>query len=95
MSATKSLAVGSTLKLVQGVGLTCRTQALKAARSTKLLGVGSAGGRRRSTAVQKDRIKSFRERVPRIQRLRRDGVSAVRLTRAAGTPVMIMVKWCD
>ena len=36
----------------------------------------------------KSRIKAFRKRVPRIQRLRRAGVNAVRLARAAGTPMI-------
>ena len=53
-----------------------------------MLGVGTAGGRRRSIKVLKSRIKAFRKRVPRIQRLRRAGVNAVRLARAAGTPMI-------
>ena len=51
-------------------------------------GGGTACGRSRSIKVLKSRIKAFRKRVPRIQRLRRAGMSAIRLTRAAGTPMV-------
>ena len=88
VSAAKSLAVGSTFRMARAVAAACRTKALTAVRSAKLLGVGAAGGRARCIKVLKLRIKAFRKRVPRIQRLRRAGVNAIRLTRAAGTPML-------
>ena len=88
VSATKSLAIGSTLRMARAVAAACRTKALTAVRAAKMLGVGTAGGRCRSTKVLKLRIKAFRKRIPCIQRLRRAGINAVRLTRAAGTPMV-------
>ena len=66
VSAAKSLAIGSSLRAARAVAAACRTKALTAVRAAKMLGVGTAGGRRRSIKVLKSRIKAFRKRVPRI-----------------------------
>jgi len=88
LSSTKSLAVGSTLRVAKAFTAACRTKALTATRSTKMLGVGTTGGRSRCAKFLKLRIKAFKKRIPRIRRLRRSGVDAVRITRAAGTPMI-------
>ena len=54
-----------------------------------MLGVSVGGGRRRSVAVLKGRLKVTRGRIPRVRQLRRMGLSAVEHTRAAGVPAML------
>jgi len=82
------LQIGLRLGVSKAVAASCRTRALIAVRSAKLLGVGSAGGRKRCTKFSKVRISAFRKGIPRIQMLRRARVNAVLLTRAAGTPMI-------
>ena len=88
VSTTKSLTIASTPGSARAVAAVCRTRALTAVRSAKLLGVGAAGGRTRITKFLRVRIATFKKRVPRIHQLRKAGVNAIRLTRAAGTPVI-------
>jgi hypothetical protein len=73
VSPTKALAVGSSVGIPRTVAALYRTRALTAARSAEMLGVGAAGGRARSTNVLKARIKAFRKRSLRVQKLRGKG----------------------
>ena len=88
VSVKKSVVLGSTPSLGRAVALASRTQVLTSARCAKLLGVGACGGRRRTTKHLRVRISAFKKRVPRIQQLRRARVNAIRLARAAGTPMV-------
>ena len=88
VSAKKSVTVAGRPSIAAGVAGLSRTQKVSARSSTKLLGVASAGGRRRSVNVLKLRIKQLALRTPRIRALRRAGLSATRLVRAAGTPLV-------
>ena len=87
VSAKKSVAVSGRPGIAAAVAVLTRRRKVTAQRESKLLGVAPAGGRRRSVAVLKGRLKQLVQRTPRIQALRRAGLSAARLTRAAGTPV--------
>ena len=86
--AKKSTVVAGRPSIATSVARMIRTKRLTARRSTKLLGVASAGGRRRAVGVLKQRLKQLAQRTPRIRALRRVGLSAVGLVRAAGTPVI-------
>jgi hypothetical protein len=88
VSAKKSVAVAGRYKLAMSIAKVTRTLELKHARSTKLLGTPSGGGRRRSTHALAVRTTAFAKRVPRIQALRRAGVRTTQLVRAAGTPML-------
>ena len=87
VSAKKSVAVAGRPSVASAVARLSRARKLTARRSTQLLGVSSAGGRRRATSVLKMRLKQLAQRAPRIQALRRVGLPATRLAKAAGTPV--------
>ena len=58
-------------------------------RSVKLLGTGFAGGRRRTMAVLKTRLKAFKERIPRLHALRRNRVDVPRMVATMGAPGML------
>ena len=88
VSAKKSVTVAGRPSIAAGVAGLSRMRKVSARSSTKLLGVASAGWRRRSVNVLKLRIKHLALRTPRIRALRRAGLSATRLVRAAGTPLV-------
>ena len=52
----------------------------------KMLGCGTAGGRRRATHVQQHRLKATKDRLPRLRTLRRFGVPVARWQCTAGGP---------
>ena len=85
VSAKKSVAVGSSLKIADKIIKAMQSFKVSAAKTGKGLGVGTIGGRRRYVAVLKDRLTAFQHKVKRVQTLRKSGVSAIMLTRAAGT----------
>ena len=87
-SPTKSLAVSPSPRMARAVAAACGAKALTVVASAKLLGMGTSGGRRRSAKYLKVRMKHFAKRIPRIHRLRKAGISAARITRAAGTPMI-------
>ena len=88
VSIKKSVVVGSSPKLAMEVATASRSGVLTAARATKLLGVGTSGGRTRCVRYLRVRMNTFKKRISRIHRLRRSGVSAVQIVRAAGTPLV-------
>jgi hypothetical protein len=88
VSVKKSVVVGSSAQLAVNVARACRTQTLTPVRNAKLLGVSSGGGRRRCVKYSKGRIDAFNKRLPRMRKLRRAGVNAAALARAAGTPMV-------
>ena len=57
---------------------------LKYCKKVKSLGAGMAGGRRRNVDVMTARLIKFKARLPRFRRLRRIGVSTVRLIKTGG-----------
>ena len=61
---------------------------LHSADRAKMLGCGTAGGRRRAIHVQQHRLKHARDCLPRVQRLRRAGVPTARWQRTAGNPAL-------
>ena len=87
VTAKKSVAVACRPSIAAGIVQLSRARKLTARRCTKLLGVASAGGRRRATGALKARLKTLTQRTPRIQALHRIGFSATRLAKSAGTPV--------
>ncbi len=88
VSTKKSMVVASSYKMACNASVSAKSKVLGAKRAAKLLGTGTNGGRRRSVSFLKARMTAFKKRAPRIQRLRRAGVSSVRITRAAGTPMI-------
>ena len=85
VSAKKSTVVGATQTIARSIAAASTTKACTPARHAKLLGVGSVGGRRRTTLVMQQRANNFRKKIPRIRALRQAGVSAMRLVRTSGT----------
>ena len=57
---------------------------LKFCKQMKSFGAGMAGGRRRNVDVMTERLIKFRQRLPRFRRLRRIGISTVRLLKTGG-----------
>ena len=57
---------------------------LKYYRKVKALGAGMGGGRRRNVDTMTERLIKFRQRLPRFRRLRRIGISTVRLLKTGG-----------
>ena len=64
-----------------------RTRKVTAVRTAKLLGT-AAGGRRRSTKLQRSRLKNVHLEAKRIKSLTRTKVKVHMLARAAGTPAI-------
>ena len=88
VSIKKSVAVAGRAALAKAFCKKSKVKVVKAVASTKLLGVDFAAGRRRSTKVAKARLKTFKKRVTRFQRLRRSGVNVATMARAAATPAI-------
>ena len=88
VSTSKSVTVGSRPVIAQRVASKLRKVQVRSARSAKMLGVGTAGGRRRCASVLRSRIVKVRARVPRIQQLRRAGVNSALLVRTGIIPAM-------
>lgn len=88
VSASKSVLIGSTTMLAHAAAAACKTKKALPVRHGKLLGVPSGGGRRRVIKHLYDRIRNFKGKVGRIHALRRMGIRAASVTRAAGTPAV-------
>jgi len=88
VSVDKSIVIGCTPRLAKAVCSASKTRKVKPASSGKLLGVPSAGGRRRVVKHLVKRLSSFRQKVGRIHDLRRLGVRTNNVVRAAGTPAI-------
>jgi len=86
VSVAKSVANAGTMREAKLTARLCRSRVLTAVRATKLLGTPSAGGRRRTTAPQRIRVRQFTKKALKIKRLRRLGVNTRHIVRAAGTP---------
>ena len=92
VSTSKSVVVASHRRIRRRVGRTrasCGGRLVRDAHVAKMLGCGTAGGRRRSTHVQQLRLKRARVALPRIAALRRAGVSTACWWRTAGNPSML------
>ena len=92
VSTSKSVVVASHRRIRRQVGrarASCGGRLVRAAHVAKMLGCGTAGGRRRSTHVQQLRLKRARLALPRIAALRRAGVSTACWWRTAGNPSML------
>ena len=87
-SATSSVIVAGNKKLLRKVVKMSRAMRLKGVRSAKLLGVGFAGGRRRTAAVSKKRLKDFKDKRGRIQHIRSCGLNPFEYVRTAGLPTI-------
>ena len=72
-----------------------RTKALRPVKHAKLLGMGLAGGKKRTVRIQNKRIDAFASKIRRIQAIRRQGVSAVQYVQAAGVPAMMYGVECS
>ena len=89
VSKSKSNAVASSNALRRTIVIKTRTMALRPVKHAKLLGVGLAGGKKRTIKVQSKRLDAFASKIRRIQAIRRQGVSAVQYVQAAGVPAML------
>jgi len=88
VSLTKSLAVGSSLKVAKRVQRISVTGKVVATRAAKLLGTPSGGGKRRAIGTSKLRVRKFAAKVKRVHEVRKAGASAKLLVRTAGTPAI-------
>jgi len=88
VSLTKSVAVGSSLKVAKRVQQTSLTGKVKAVRATKLLGTPCGGGRRRAIQASIVRVRKFAAKVKRIHAVRKVGGNVRLMVRAAGTPAV-------
>ena len=84
----KSVAVGSSMQIGLKVAMAVRGGHVQHARSSKLLGTGSGGGRRRASKVLDCRTKNFKRRIARFHVLRRSRVNTAAMARAAGAPAV-------
>jgi len=86
VSATKSKLVASKESIAVAITQATRTQRVSAARTAKMLGTATVGGRRRSTQCFRSRMTSFKEKMGGFQQLRKVGVNSAQMVRSAGTP---------
>jgi hypothetical protein len=88
VSATKSLAVGSRMRIARGIAGLMRRRALEPKRTAKGLGAAVGGGRRRSVVVSSMRLKAVKGRLGRLRAFRRSGGNTVAYVRTAATPAV-------
>ncbi len=88
VSKKKSTTNAARWRIAASVARVSRTKKLTPIRSAKLLGTDAGGGKRRAVQVQRGRLKTLANRMPRIRMVRKHGISAMRAARAAGTPVV-------
>ena len=72
-----------------------KTSKVKFTKSTKLLGTQTVAGKRRSTAILRGRLQSFKKKIPRIQRLRAAGINVRQITSAVGVPAFFYGAQCS
>ena len=95
VSKSKSNAVASSVALRRTVVIKTHSKALRPVKQAKLLGVGLAGGKKRTVKIQAKRIDAFASKIRRIQAVRRQGVSAAQYVQAAGVPAMMYGVECS
>jgi hypothetical protein len=88
VSATKSVAVGSRVRIARDVTSLMRRRALEPRRTAKGLGAAVSGGRRRSMVVPNARLKAVKRRLGRLRAFRRAGGNAVAYVRTAAIPAI-------
>ncbi len=89
VSGTESKVLAGRSALAEAVANNLESKKVSVTRHAKLLGTDSVGGRRRSTAVAKQRLQDFTDLIPRFQALRRLGVNSRQMVRAAGPPAVL------
>ena len=62
---------------------------LNAAKTAKMLGCSTAGGRRRCVSALAKRLKACKDKTKRLQKLRRAGVCTAAWQRVSGNPAML------
>ena len=82
----KSVVVVSSTTLTGQFAGKCVTKGVKPKRMTKLLGTGTAGGRRRCVKYHNERLRRFVGKTPRFASARRAGICAKQLVRIASNP---------
>ena len=95
VSPTKTVFLSSSKRSRKIFRNTLSTRKIKFAKTSKLLGVQTVAGRTRSTTVLRSRLKAFREKIPRIQKLRSAGVNVKQITAAVGVPAFYYGAHCS
>ena len=88
VSATKSMAVGSRMRIARGITGLMRHRALEPKRAAKGLGAAVGGGKRRSVVVPSARLKAVKRRLDRLRAFRRAGGNTVAYVRTAAIPAV-------
>jgi hypothetical protein len=88
VSATKSLTVGSRMRIARGIAGLMRRRSLEPKRAAKGLGAAVGGGRRRSVVVPSARLKAVKRRLDRLRAFRRAGGNTVAYVCTAATPAV-------
>ena len=89
VSVKKSMVVASTVKLAKQIARQASSSILTHTRAAKLLGTGTAGGKRRTTIVLKSRLQKVRKYGTKMWALRKTGANTQLMTRTAATPAMM------
>jgi hypothetical protein len=89
VSCTKSFAISARPTLAAILARSTRRKVLKPIRAGKMLGAPFSGGRRRSVATFRARLKDFRSKTARIHALRSQRVDTSRVVGAMGALSML------
>lgn len=89
VSDSKSKVLAGRPSLAAAVLEGLNTSKLSTTSRSKMLGVDTVGGRRRTTVTFLERVTTFAKAVPRLQALRKSGVNSAQMVRAAGTPAVM------
>ena len=89
VSVKKSVAVANRPRVLATIIAQCKTRALSAVRSAKLLGTSFAASSGRSVQALEDRIAKVKKVAHRAQQLALLGLSAVEYVRGAAVPAML------
>ena len=89
VSVKKSVAVANRPRVLSTMIAYCRTGALTASKTAKLLGTSFAAGSQRTVQALSDRIAKVKRVAHRAQQLSRLGLSAVDYVRSAAIPAML------
>ena len=85
VSEKKSVTVASSHDLARKTAAGAATKSIRPRKSAKLLGVGTAGGKKRNVKTLSERISKVSKLVPRLQVLRKRKVNTRLMARACGT----------
>ena len=85
VSVAKSVVVASKPSVAAKIVKRSKAKKLSPTRHAKLLGTGAGGGRRRTTAVVRTRLRAFKSSMARMWKLKKAGANTKLMTRAAGT----------